>query len=145
MTEIVGIDKAYEDLANAIVLRAIEDYKDVVIGIRNKNTSKYCNEKKLMTFFTSAWFEELCAIDSESFLEMINKLMYKYRLTHDVVKEKGGTRYYVCDAKDHSIILDGPFKKKTKALHRAAEMQEIEFTEYAKVRRCAYRADDKQD
>lgn len=138
MTEIVSIDTAYEDLANAIILRAVEDYKELLLGITTKDGHKYCSEKMLMKFFTSAWFEELCTVDSDTFLEQIGKLMEKYRLTYDVVKQVGGTKYYVCDIKTGKI-LEGPFKNKSKAMHRAAELQGIEFSEYGKVRRSYYR------
>lgn len=138
MPEVVSIDTAYEDLANAIIVRAVEDYKDLLIKSGSEN-ARYRNRAELMRFFTSSWFEELCAIDRDSFLDEINKLMERYRLTHDVVKERGGTHYYVCSAESHDCILDGPFKSKAKALHRAADMQKLEFHEYIKIRRSAYR------
>lgn len=139
--EIIGIDEAYEDLANAIVVRAIDDYKEVLMGISNKNSRKYCSKEKLMRFFTSTWFEELCAIDSESFLDQIGRLMEVYKFAYDVVKEHGGTRYYVVTVED-SMTVDGPFRSKSKALHRAAELQGIDYTEYSKLRRSYYRDKD---
>lgn len=134
----VNLDSAYENLANAIIVRAIEDYKDLLLNTGSE-TSRLRNEKELMRFFTSSWFEELCILDKDCFLDEINKLMERYKLTHDVVKERGGTRYYVCSADNHNIIFEGPFRSKAKALHRAAELQKVEFHEYVKIRRSAYR------
>jgi hypothetical protein len=142
MAEVIGIDKAYEDLANAIVIRALEDYRDIFIGCTSRADKKYVNHEELMRFFKSEWCEQISVVDINALLEQLNKIVDRYVLRYDITKEKGGRHYNVVDLIGYTVV-EGPFKNKDKAMHRAAELQGIEYVEYMKVRRMAYRDKDK--
>ena len=53
----------YEDLANAIILKAVDDYRTALQGVPCKDTDKEI--KELEKFFRSAWFKVLTKIDGE--------------------------------------------------------------------------------
>ena len=70
-----GIERAYENLANAIVVQAAEDYKEAYYksltgraGYAVKDRLKECRE-----FFLSEWFSDLTEIDAPRMLKMIEK------------------------------------------------------------------------
>lgn len=137
MGEVFDIDTAYEELINAIILRAVEDYKNILTGSVREH--KGCNMKELMMFFNGNWFASMCSIDTEAIMDQLRRLMKKMMLTHDVVKERGGSKYWVVMADCHDCRLEGPFDNKKKALHRAAEMQDLSYEDYMKIRRKEYR------
>lgn len=69
-----SIDEIYENLANAIILQAIMDYR-IIKRKRTKNTLFDFNNKKekeeIKQFFRSDWFTALTEIDPE---RLINRL-----------------------------------------------------------------------
>ena len=56
-------------------------------------------------------------------------------LEYTVTKEKGSNRYYVCRVGEENIPLTSRFTEKKKALHKAAEMEGLDYKEYMSLRR----------
>lgn len=56
-------------------------------------------------------------------------------LEYTVSKEKGSSRYYVCRVGEEDKPLTQRYTAKKKALHKAAEMQGLEYKLYMKIRR----------
>ena len=69
------IMKCWEDLANAIVLQAVEDYRDACGAFRRRPNLRAQAKRKrsLEHFFRSGWFHTLSALDAEPLLEEIRK------------------------------------------------------------------------
>lgn len=69
------IEKGYENLANAIIMAAVDDYREmirsngVIVKIHGKTYSKESIEK----FFRSTWFSCLTQIDGEYLLRKLNQ------------------------------------------------------------------------
>ena len=55
-------------------------------------------------------------------------------LIYTVGKEKGSNRYFVCRVGE-STPLTQTYTTKKKALHKAAEMQDMDYKTYMKIRR----------
>lgn len=55
-------------------------------------------------------------------------------LIYTVAKEKGSSRYYVCKVDDPTPLTPA-YSTKKKALHKAAEMQDLDYKMYMKIRR----------
>lgn len=55
-------------------------------------------------------------------------------LEYTVSKEKGSSQYFVCRVGDNTP-LTRYYSTKKKALHKAAEMQGLEYKLYMKIRR----------
>lgn len=85
--DISPIDKAYEDLANAIVYKAVRDYQHALITLHsNPNDWKAkarCSE--VMVFFKSGFYRVLTSIDYE----------YLVRNAVKQVEERNWKRFYV--------------------------------------------------
>lgn len=69
------MDDKYEDLANAIVLTAVKDYRDAL-----KKLEKYPNNKilkhtknEIEKFFRSNWYSTLTSIDPEFLIKELNE------------------------------------------------------------------------
>lgn len=78
------MDEAYENLANAIIVQAAEDWKKAYKYLRKhaKSRSKSVKENMVRTerikiecenFFRSDWFKTLTQVDSETFFSMLQK------------------------------------------------------------------------
>lgn len=67
------MDEAYQNLAEAIVVQAVDDYRDALrIYKKNPNYKKLsASMKELEDFFMSEWFETLSGLNGE---EIMNKL-----------------------------------------------------------------------
>lgn len=65
----------YEELANAIVIQAAEDYRDALRHIQKFPRSKCAKAEveELETFFLSGWCKELTAVDGKKIMERIQK------------------------------------------------------------------------
>ena len=80
-----GIDEGYEELANAIVFRAVSDYRRLLKGknLTHKAAAKY-NLLELERFFKSKWFELLTRVDGEMLMERLQaECKNKRRKTHE--------------------------------------------------------------
>ncbi len=78
----VGEQNAWEDLANAIVMLAVEDYKHALLRQKRHPESKAAKEevRRQEAFFYSDWFE--CLTDLEP--------SYLIRKLKEMINEKGG-------------------------------------------------------
>lgn len=56
-------------------------------------------------------------------------------MEYTVTKEKGSNRYYVCRVGEGKIPLTPRFTTKKKALHKAAQMEGVEYKRYMQIRR----------
>lgn len=67
------IQKGYEDLANAIILQAIKDYRFAlrVLHKRPNNRAAQYQAKDIERFFRSRWFEVLTSIDPEMLIKRL--------------------------------------------------------------------------
>lgn len=65
----------YEKLANAIILRAVKDYRKALKALKrnpdNCRASDTANEME--RFFRSRWFSTLTAVDGEMLIQRLNK------------------------------------------------------------------------
>jgi len=63
----------YEQLANAIILRAVEDYRDALKKLKKR--PKYGPAQDLKNeverFFRSAWYRELTSVDGEILIKKL--------------------------------------------------------------------------
>lgn len=72
-----NIDRAYEELANAIILQAVDDYRRLLRGKPIKlGKHQSVTIKSLDEFFLSDWFYILTKIDGQT---IINKLRREYK------------------------------------------------------------------
>lgn len=63
----------YENLANAIVLQAVKDYRDALRRLKKKPSNKAAmsDAMECKRFFRSGWYKTLTSVDGEY---LINKL-----------------------------------------------------------------------
>lgn len=68
----------YENLANAIVLQAVKDYRDALKRLKKKSGNKTAMADALECerFFHSGWYKTLTSVDGEY---LINKLREEAR------------------------------------------------------------------
>lgn len=61
------MNEPYERLANAIVLRAVKDYRDALKRLKKhpKNGSASYTKREVERFFHSDWYASLIAVDPE--------------------------------------------------------------------------------
>ena len=66
------IDKAYENLAHAIVLQAVDDYRKALRGKRTFDGVIIFPEK-VERFFLSKWFMHLTTIEGQTIINRLQK------------------------------------------------------------------------
>jgi len=68
----------YENLANAIVLQAVKDYRDALKRLKKKsgNKASMADALECERFFRSGWYKALTSVDGEY---LINKLREEAR------------------------------------------------------------------
>lgn len=72
----VEVDKAYGNLAHAIIMQAVEDYRKLLRGIPIKdNITNKISIKECEEFFLSDWFYTLTNVDGQT---IINNLRREY-------------------------------------------------------------------
>jgi hypothetical protein len=64
------IKTGYENLANAIVAQAVDDYRRL---LRGKRVPDKVTKKKCEKFFLSKWFESLTQVDGKKILKRLQK------------------------------------------------------------------------
>jgi hypothetical protein len=67
------LDQSYHDLANAIVLQAVEDYRNALNGIAYHHHSPEFVIKSIERFFRSDYFEVLSTVKGEYLIEQLKK------------------------------------------------------------------------
>lgn len=65
--------KNYEDLANAIILQAVKDYRLALKALKAnpKNKSALVDKDEVERFFRSQWFTVLTSIDGETLIRSL--------------------------------------------------------------------------
>lgn len=65
----------YEELANAIVLQAVKDYRDAVkkLSRGRKNDAAQQTKDECLRFFHSAWFSQLTEVDPEFLIRKLDE------------------------------------------------------------------------
>lgn len=72
--DVVGTDDGFERLASAIILQAVQDYRNG--RTRPRGVGYYAWEKNFdsaKAFFESKWFERLTNLDAKTLLRMLNE------------------------------------------------------------------------
>ena len=72
-----AIDVGYENLANAIIVQAVTDYRGLLSG--NK-PSQFVYQKECERFFKSAWFDVLTSVTKTNGIDLMNKIRKEYNL-----------------------------------------------------------------
>lgn len=122
-------------LANAIVAQAADDYFNIIAGFPiTPPPDKEVTKESLEKFFDSPWYDLLTDVDKEYLMRKLKEKADTMVLIYTVGKEKGSSRYFVCRVGE-STPLTQSYTTKKKALHKAAEMQELDYKTYMKIRR----------
>ena len=64
---------AYENLANAIIVRACNDYLELASKESTLNTNGRVFKKEIANFFKSQWFHELTNVDPNYLIKILDK------------------------------------------------------------------------
>ena len=92
MKKMVGEKEAYENLANAIVLSAVRDYKNALIRLRKHPESEACQRevKRQEQFFYSPWYEMLTNLNPDYLSRKIKEMIdEKYeKMANDLAVKK---------------------------------------------------------
>ena len=126
-------DSGVENLRFAIVEQAVEDYFSLLAGFITPKTD--CNETELENFFHSQWFKTLCDLNPDYIINAIRERAKKMVLKYTISKEKGSNRYYVHAVNEKAPIPGTTGMNKKQALHKAAELNGIDYKDYMRVRR----------
>ena len=67
--------ECWQDLANAVILQAIEDYRAACVKLRGRPRlrEQLAVKRSVERFFTSSWFRTLSSLDGQRLLEEIRK------------------------------------------------------------------------
>lgn len=65
----------YEDLANAIILQAVKDYRVALKCLKRnpRNKTAIADKGEIERFFRSDWFSVLTSVDGEMLIRSLNK------------------------------------------------------------------------
>lgn len=120
-------------LCKAVIVKAAEDYFNLLAGfipLRND-----CNINEIEAFFHSDLYGLMTGVSGDYLMRKIKEEAAKMVLEYTVSKEKGSSQYYVCRVGEEKTPLTRRYTTKKKALHKAAEMQGIEYKLYMSIRR----------
>ena len=69
---------AYKNLANAIIIQAVKDYRQVRRVLRYSPNDSWASRQKrqIEGFFLSGWFEVLTDLDGRELLKLLRKEKY---------------------------------------------------------------------
>ena len=75
--KIVDEKEAYENLANAIIVSAVEDYKSALVKLKRHPDNKRALDeiRNLEKFFYSEWYELLTDLDASYLLRKVRELV----------------------------------------------------------------------
>jgi len=75
--KIVGQKEAYENLANAIIESAVQDYKWALIHLKKHPDSRLAQEevRRQEKFFYSEWFEVLTNLDPSYLIRKLKEMV----------------------------------------------------------------------
>jgi hypothetical protein len=65
----------YEDLANAIVLTAVKDYRDALRKLNKhpRNQAALNTKEEVERFFHSSWYKLLTSLDPDMLIKQLNE------------------------------------------------------------------------
>ena len=125
----------YQLLANAIVTQAADDYFNILAGFPiTPPPDKEVTRASLEKFFNSPYYQILTDVDKDYLMRKLKEKADTMVLIYTVGKEKGSNRYFVCRVGSNTPLTP-TYTTKKKALHKAAEMQELDYKTYMKIRR----------
>lgn len=127
------MDWDYSALTNAIIKRAAIDYFNLLAGFMEPQSD--CNIPEIEAFFRSDYYGTMTTLDAEYLIRRLKEGAAKMVLEYTVSKEKGSSQYYVCRVGEEKTPLTRRYTTKKKALHKAAEMQGIDYKDYMRIRR----------
>lgn len=69
----------YEELANAIVLMAVKDYRKILIKLKKHpyNKGALYTKEEIERFFASNWYSSLTKVDSKILMDKLNQEVMK--------------------------------------------------------------------
>lgn len=127
----VGIN----NLRYAIVEKAANDY--VLLRSGCLLPTARCNEKELLYFFHSQWYEFLCDIPAEAIIKGLNKraaIMAK-PLKYNVARsKKKKSKWCVCEWKTKKIVPNTWKNSKLEAKTLAAKLNNLTLKDFNSVR-----------
>ena len=123
----------YTLLIEAIIKRAAWDYFDLLAGFIVPTND--CNIAEIEAFFHSQYYAAMTRVNPDYIMDKIKEEARKMVLEYTVAKEKGSSQYYVCRVGKEKTPLSHNYSTKKKALHKAAEMQGLDYDLYMKIRR----------
>lgn len=65
----------YENLANAIILQAVKDYRDALRTLKKhpRNSDARATKNDCERFFRSSWYNTLTSVDGEILMRKLNE------------------------------------------------------------------------
>lgn len=65
----------YENLANAIVLQAVKDYREALKRLKKRSDNKYAMAEAMdcEQFFHSGWYRTLTSVDGEYLIQKLQE------------------------------------------------------------------------
>ena len=65
----------YENLANAVILQAVRDYRTALKALRMnpRNKSAQTDKESIERFFRSQWYQALTTVDGEMLIRKLNE------------------------------------------------------------------------
>lgn len=120
-------------LCKAVIVKAAEDYFNLLAGFIPPRND--CNTSEIEAFFHSDLYGLMTGVSGDYLMRKIKEEAAKMVLEYTVSKEKGSSQYYVCRVGEEKTPLTQRYTTKKKALHKAAEMQGIEYKLYMSIRR----------
>ena len=118
-------------LTDAIIEKAATDYFNIQAGFMQPTVN--CNQDELESFFRSNYFSNMTRLNGDYLIRKIKEEAAKMVLEYTASKEKGSSRYYVCRVGEEKTPLSRYYTTKKKALHKAAEMQGIDYKKYMAI------------
>ena len=75
--KVVGENEAWEDLANAIILSAVRDYKRALLHLKRNPDSQSAKRavEREEQFFYSSWFEVLTDLDPSYLIRKMKEMV----------------------------------------------------------------------
>lgn len=123
-----------EKLANAIVVQAARNYFDLCAGFHIANADGKLTIEEIESFFRSGWYKILTDADPDYILTYIKEEASKMVLEYTVSKQRG-SRMYCVHRVGEAESLSPLYHSKREALHKAAEMQRLNYDTYMRIRR----------
>lgn len=120
-------------LCKAVIVKAAEDYFNLLAGFIPPRND--CNINEIEAFFHSDLYGLMTGVSGDYLMRKIKEEAAKMVLEYTVSKEKGSSQYYVCRVGEEKTPLTRRYTTKKKALHKAAEMQGIEYKLYMSIRK----------